>query len=323
MYFLFKYICLLCITFNAYVECGEVTVNYSPSSLRFGSAGSLHTSEFDDVITTCMGYTPESLTWRGLTVTSAFKYPVASVIFGLKTEGVSIKIEGISYELKEDVSLSNTFDAVKSLIGSRAQRPVHFEKINVLDLVNKIEGLALPKAKHLNRQNAVDYLFLQEISTFPLITDFIKKNSSASTNGQDIIFIQVESFAPLVVTYGAASPQVKEAIDLIRNALEQAKYVIRSLFEDKVIMFAAQVSSQNHIRRRRDVVIGAPQNDSTSHNLAAEYGEDFPVIFNIVLILSIILIVAIIAVSVSMAFMDPGRDSIIYRMTNPRMKKDQ
>ncbi|KAB7500750.1 Renin receptor [Armadillidium nasatum] len=268
MYFLFKYICLLCITFNAYIECGEITVNYAPSSLRFGSAGSLHTSEFDDVITTCMGYTPESLTWRGLTVTSAFKYPVASVVFGLKTEGVSIKIEGISYELKEDVSLSKTFDSVKSLIASRARRPVHFEKINVLDLVNKIEGLALPKAKHLNRHNAVDYLFLQEISTFPLITDFIKKNSSASNNGQDIIFIQVESFAPLVVTYGAASPQ-------------------------------------------------------TSYNLAAEYGEDFPVIFNIVLILSIILIVAIIAVSVSMAFMDPGRDSIIYRMTNPRMKKDQ
>ncbi|RXG67359.1 Renin receptor [Armadillidium vulgare] len=296
--------------------CGEVTVNYSPSSLRFGSAGSLHTSEFDDVITTCMGYTPESLTWRGLTVTSAFKYPVASVIFGLKTEGVSIKIEGISYELKEDVSLSNTFDAVKSLIGSRAQRPVHFEKINVLDLISVAES------KTLESTECSGLFIPQEISTFPN-PDFIKKNSSASTNGQDIIFIQVESFAPLVVTYGAASPQVKEAIDLIRNALEQAKYVIRSLFEDKVIMFAAQVSSQNHIRRRRDVVIGAPQNDSTSHNLAAEYGEDFPVIFNIVLILSIILIVAIIAVSVSMAFMDPGRDSIIYRMTNPRMKKDQ
>ncbi|KAB7500619.1 Renin receptor [Armadillidium nasatum] len=153
--------------------------------------------------------------------------------------------------------------------------------------------------------------------------NYIKKNSSASNNGQDIIFIQVESFAPLVVTYGAASPQVKEAIDLIRNALEQAVYVIRSLYKDRVIIFDAQVSSQNHIRRRRDVVIGAPQNDSTSYNLAAEYGEDFPVIFNIVLILSIILIVAIIAVSVSMAFMDPGRDSIIYRMTNPRMKKDQ
>lgn len=62
---------------------------------------------------------------------------------------------------------------------------------------------------------------------------------------------------------------------------------------------------------------------SKDHNLAPDYGEDYPVIFNIIVILSLILIIAIIATSVSMAFMDPGRDSIIYRMTNPRMKKDQ
>ena len=58
-------------------------------------------------------------------------------------------------------------------------------------------------------------------------------------------------------------------------------------------------------------------------NLGTVYSEDYPVIFNIILLISVVLVVAIIAVSMSMAFMDPGRDSIIYRMTNPRMKKDQ
>lgn len=58
------------------------------------------------------------------------------------------------------------------------------------------------------------------------------------------------------------------------------------------------------------------------YNLATQYTSDYPAIFNIVLWLSIILLLAVLATSVAMATMDPGRDSIIYRMTNPRMKKD-
>lgn len=58
-------------------------------------------------------------------------------------------------------------------------------------------------------------------------------------------------------------------------------------------------------------------------NLSSGYSEDYPVIFNIILFLSVTLLLAILATSVAMATMDPGRDSIIYRMTNPRMKKDQ
>ena len=62
--------------------------------------------------------------------------------------------------------------------------------------------------------------------------------------------------------------------------------------------------------------------DVLNLNLADSYNDDFPAIFNIVLFMGIILALAIVATSLSMAYMDPGRDSIIYRMTNPRMKKD-
>ena len=58
-------------------------------------------------------------------------------------------------------------------------------------------------------------------------------------------------------------------------------------------------------------------------NLAKEYDVDYPAIFNIILFMSIVLSIAVLATSVATAYMDPGRDSIIYRMTNPRMKKDQ
>ncbi len=52
------------------------------------------------------------------------------------------------------------------------------------------------------------------------------------------------------------------------------------------------------------------------------YGQSYPIIFNIILWLMIGLGVTILFVSMGIWNMDPGRDSIIYRMTASRIKKD-
>ena len=57
-------------------------------------------------------------------------------------------------------------------------------------------------------------------------------------------------------------------------------------------------------------------------DFGGEFTDDFPAIFNIVLFLAIVLSTAVLAAAFAIGGMDPG-DSIIYRMTNPRMKKDQ
>jgi len=58
-------------------------------------------------------------------------------------------------------------------------------------------------------------------------------------------------------------------------------------------------------------------------NLADDVSEDYPVVFNIILFLAITLILALIAISVAISTMDPGRDSLIYRVTSAqRFKKD-
>ncbi|CAG0923478.1 unnamed protein product [Notodromas monacha] len=49
---------------------------------------------------------------------------------------------------------------------------------------------------------------------------------------------------------------------------------------------------------------------------------DYVVPFNLVLWLSLALFLITLAVCIGIGSMDPGWDSIIYRMTNPRMKKD-
>ena len=63
--------------------------------------------------------------------------------------------------------------------------------------------------------------------------------------------------------------------------------------------------------------------EQTLLNLAHNYHSDFAVSFAIIAFTSVLLTLIIFGVSLGMWFMDPGRDSIIYRMTSQRMKKDQ
>lgn len=59
-----------------------------------------------------------------------------------------------------------------------------------------------------------------------------------------------------------------------------------------------------------------------SANLAYKYNFNYAVIFNIVLWLMIALAIAVIVISYNLWNMDPGYDSIIYRMTNQKIRMD-
>jgi renin receptor len=58
-------------------------------------------------------------------------------------------------------------------------------------------------------------------------------------------------------------------------------------------------------------------------NLAEDVDENYPIIFNILLFVGISLLITTLAICVAIATMDPGRDSLIYRVTSAqRFKKD-
>ncbi|KAH9388688.1 Renin receptor [Tyrophagus putrescentiae] len=72
------------------------------------------------------------------------------------------------------------------------------------------------------------------------------------------------------------------------------------------------------------VALGA--NEPTTeedHNLAYEYAADYHVAFATIGFTTIVLLLTVFGVSVAMWNIDPGRDSIIYRLTAQKMKKDQ
>lgn len=57
-------------------------------------------------------------------------------------------------------------------------------------------------------------------------------------------------------------------------------------------------------------------------NLAKEYNESYPVVFNIILWFGVVMFFSLLAICLAIGNMDPGRDSIIYRMTSTRIKKE-
>jgi len=72
----------------------------------------------------------------------------------------------------------------------------------------------------------------------------------------------------------------------------------------------------------RRSLVAADKKTVQPSNLASRYDSMFPVIFNIWFWLLVILALATYAISVAMWNMDPGRDSIIYRLTEQKIKSD-
>merc|ERR1712168_989295 len=304
------------------VQCGEVTVTYSPSTVRFGSAGVLRASHLDDVLAAALGYTPEPSPWKGLTVTSPFSLPNAAVVVEVHGGGATVRQEGSTYGLMEDAELENVFSDVKSVVGARAQRETSFQRIVVdNNVIERRLKSAIPSSKVLSLDQEPDATFLREMAAMVDVTQKSEDEATAGHGGQDVIFIQVKSLALLVKTYGDQSPQVREAESILRGQLAQVTKTMRHIYNDQVVVATAMLDrKEDQSRSKRSILQTEPESDDI--NEATEYSSDYPAVFNIIPWLSIILLLSILAVAVAMATMDPGRDSIIYRMTNPRMKKD-
>ncbi|XP_016121892.1 renin receptor-like isoform X1 [Sinocyclocheilus grahami] len=74
--------------------------------------------------------------------------------------------------------------------------------------------------------------------------------------------------------------------------------------------------------RRKNRFKTTSSNPGSPYNLAYKYDYDYAVVFNIVLWLMIVLALSVIVISYNLWNMDPGYDSIIYRMTNQKIRMD-
>lgn len=63
--------------------------------------------------------------------------------------------------------------------------------------------------------------------------------------------------------------------------------------------------------------------EALNENIAYEYSVDFHTAFVTIAFVSVLLVLTVFVVAVAMWNIEPDRDSIIYRLTSQRIKKDQ
>jgi len=272
------------------------------------------------------------------------------VKFAPSTKEFTVAVPGkgnavFNMEKKEDFLLFAEIDAILQILGKLNANPSLIQ-----DGVPDMFTLTLSSVKGLRRrygdsslqaEGAVQYLK----DAIPMI---VKKFVDLYNGNILVEVLTLEWFGDLHtkypqemhVVYQEVQPHLSsQSMDMFHDHLpsvtlrhdleETVKQSLCESLQNKLLSIQSplRVSCIGKHRERREAgkqaqVKADPNVDLNKVNLAPEYSEDYPIIFNIWLWLVIVLVLSIYAVCVIMWYMDPGRDSIIYRMTSQRIKTD-
>jgi len=158
-----------------------------------------------------------------------------------------------------------------------------------------------------------DKQFLQEIG----FINAASENLAEMLKPSNVLIIRL-SVDGIAKAHGEKSVAVDEANKLLSAAIGRLLAAAQKS-SDSVLFVQSTDKDAAVSRSKRDTIASSKTNE---FNLATYYNEDYPVIFNIILWFMVIFGLSLLAICYAIAAMDPGRDSIIYRMTSTRMKKD-
>ncbi|KAG2456789.1 RENR protein, partial [Polypterus senegalus] len=149
---------------------------------------------------------------------------------------------------------------------------------------NSVFNSLMPNS--LSRNSEVDLLFLSELQVLHDMTTLLSRHKHlAKDHSPDLYFLEMAGLEEIAKHYGPESDQFKEATQILASQLQKS-------------------------------------NPGSPYNLAYSYNFEYSVIFNIILWIMIALALAVIVISYNLWNMDPGYDSIIYRMTNQKIRMD-
>lgn len=140
----------------------------------------------------------------------------------------------------------------------------------------------------------------------------------------DLYVLHISGLAAALTSAGPSDPDTKAALDEVTQAIEKLSAALRAAYGDQVVVEMVTQSTtapQDHIIVKRDTA-GGNQTDTSKYNLYGFINQEYPAAFAIVGGVSIFLAIIVLFIAVGMWNMDPGKDSIIYRMTTPRLKRE-
>lgn len=181
-----------------------------------------------------------------------------------------------------------------------------------------------------------DDRFLTELYTTGKVVEQVGKR--APKDGSPVVaWLKLGGLRDIFDRYLEESYQASHAQRLIRTVIDRAKRTLtESHGQNAILMVITQNDKSPALVRKGRSLLEEPvrleeETDGpkmtrvlggAEWNLAMETDPDFHVAFALVAFVSITLILLVFGISVGLWFIDPGRDSIIYRLTLQRAKRD-
>lgn len=293
---------------------GELSILHSPKGILFQGNEPLKTSELPLVLSTALGHSLKTdNTWNGLSVTDPFKYP--NVVIVVAVEGVtSLGLGEHRYPLRVTKDLQATKDDFSFTLGSIVMDENDLFSGNFLD----------SKLTLLSANNEATAQLVKDLGVLKDLNQKVKSKSI------DSVWVNLNGLSRIVGEYGQDSDEAVEAGNLLKDAVQELKDNLKASYGDKFLLTSItddKLYTMTASRVKRDVskdsrfFVNNTQ-DIYKLNISKRYSSDYSSIFNIILWTSIFLLAALITTAVFICTLDPGRDSIIYRMTTQRIKKD-
>lgn len=177
----------------------------------------------------------------------------------------------------------------------------------------------------LSRNNEVDLLFLSELQVLHDISSLLSRHKHlAKDHSPDLYSLELAGLDELGKRYGEDSEQFRDASKILVDALQKFADDMYSLYGGNAVVELVTVKSfdTSLVRKSRTILEAKQENTQSPYNLAYKYNLEYSVVFNLVLWIMIGLALAVIITSYNIWNMDPGYDSIIYRMTNQKIRID-
>ncbi|GBP05505.1 hypothetical protein EVAR_3014_1 [Eumeta japonica] len=243
-------------------------------------------------------------------------------LFIVVGEFAEAELKAHSYPLLIDEYEPDTFDAVKHRIQQRysngGNKLVNIklsdlnEINNYADIFGNVKPAKVSKKllQHLKPSVEEDYQFLLELENLKAIIEKVKSGAVRADNAADLYNFRFRSLHPLLDFHAEELNDLSEAFKKAYDGSALVTCVTSDVAHTR--------RAQRSTRTKRDT----QQPDSEKYNIAKAYSEDYPAVFNIILWFGVVFTFSLLAIVYFIMDMDPGRDSIIYRMTSTRMKKD-
>uniref|UniRef100_A0A493SZ80 Renin receptor n=1 Tax=Anas platyrhynchos platyrhynchos TaxID=8840 RepID=A0A493SZ80_ANAPP len=291
------------------------------------------------------------LSWPGLAVGDLFHRPRATVLVTVKgVDKLTLPVKGISYPIENAVpfSMDSVANAIHNLFSEETpvvlQLAPSEERVYMVGKANSVfEDLSVTLRQlrnrlfqdnsilsslplnSLSRNNEVDLLFLSELQVLHDIASLLSRHKHlAKDHSPDLYSLELSGLEEVGKRYGEDSQQFKDASQILVDSLQKFADEMYNLYSGNAVVEVVAVKTFNSplTRKTRSILQSSQSESDNPYNLAYPYNYNYSVIFNIILWMMIGLALAVIVISYNLWNMDPGYDSIIYRMTNQKIRMD-